>query len=58
MDEYGLSCVGERLITHKLFRHIPQQLDYVFQKGMHPKEIAVHKVAHSDHFPLAVTLTV
>lgn len=56
MDAYGLTCVGERMITHKIFKHIPQQLDYVFQKGLLPKEIAVHKVPHSDHFPLSVTL--
>lgn len=56
MDTFGFSCIDKRLITHKIFNHIPQQLDYIFYKGFNPQEIAVHKVPHSDHLPLAVKL--
>ena len=58
MTKYGFTCVGERLITHRIFKHIPQQLDYLFQKGFVPKHITVLKVPHSDHLPLYVKLAV
>lgn len=57
MGNYGYTCVGERMITHKIFKHIPQQLDYVFQKGFVPQEISVLKVPHSDHLPLLMKLS-
>lgn len=57
MDTFGFTCVGERMITHKLFKRIPQQLDYVFQKGLVPENIAVLKVPHSDHLPISVKFT-
>lgn len=57
MQSYGYTCVGERMITHRLYNHIPQQLDYVFQKGFTPQGIEVLKVPHSDHLPLSMKLT-
>ncbi len=58
METYGFSCAGERMITHKIFRRIPQQLDYVFHKNLFPNEVTVHKVPHSDHLPVSVLLKV
>jgi endonuclease/exonuclease/phosphatase (EEP) superfamily protein YafD len=58
MGEYDFVCVGERMITHKIFKRIPQQLDYVFQKGFAPQEISVLTVPHSDHLPLYMKLAV
>lgn len=57
MDKYDYTIVGKRMITHRIFKHIPQQLDYVFQKGFIPQEINVLKVPHSDHLPLHMKLS-
>lgn len=57
MSKYDYTIVGKRMITHKIFKRIPQQLDYVFQKGFIPEEINVLKVPHSDHLPLHMKLS-
>jgi endonuclease/exonuclease/phosphatase family metal-dependent hydrolase len=54
MHEAGYQMAGERTITHRFLRRIPQQIDYAFYKDLKILEFKVGSVRYSDHFPILV----
>lgn len=46
---------SHRLRTHRLF-YIPQQLDYIFTRGLHVKTVRTQRLTFSDHYPLMASI--
>lgn len=58
MKQFGYSTDEIRLVTHKIFGVLPQQLDYLFTKQLLITDLRALKVPYSDHFPLVAKLTI
>ncbi len=55
MKRHDFVLAGGRSITNLYKRKIPQQLDYVFYKGLKLKDIEVIPLSYSDHYPVFAT---
>lgn len=58
MEKHGYRLAGENLITHRYQYVIPQQLDYVFYKGLVISEAKVIPLPYSDHYPVIAKLKI
>lgn len=56
MQGSGFSVAGEKMITNRYRKRIPQQLDYVFYKNFLLESIEVEKIEYSDHYPITVKM--
>ena len=58
MKDNNFEVAGEKMITNRYKRKIPQQLDYVFFKNIKLNNVAVEKVDFSDHYPVIVEMEI
>ena len=58
MESHGYDLAGEKSVTNKYKNKIPQQLDYVFYKGLTSIKATVIPLPYSDHYPVSATFEI
>lgn len=52
MQRHNFTMAGTKTTTHRLWKILPQQMDYAFLRKVDEVGFEVKRVKHSDHFPI------